>query len=418
MANEAFEARIESIAPGGEGVARAPDGRVAFVPYAAPGDYASLTAISERKHSLECRIDRLIEASPDRVEPECPLFGRCGGCALMHLAYDRQLEAKRRIVEDCCARIGGFAPAGLAIVASPPLGARNRFLPRFLPDGSAGLAMPRSNESTLVPACPVAHESVSAWFADRSDGSARGASVRSGSKDAISSSGPRSGGRGGRSNADEPRFVVFGSDSGLYSGTRGQVARAAVAGREFSFDVAGFFQANVTVFSELVARFVRPLSGSTAVDLFSGCGVFASFLADSHERVVAVERDGAALSHARTNASRAKARVCGAEEWILEREALDGFDTVVVDPPRAGLPREVLDYLSGARWKRLLYVSCDPATFARDARVLLGLDPPASPRGESRGAAKKKATLARIEAFDMYPNAAHVECAALFERQA
>jgi tRNA/tmRNA/rRNA uracil-C5-methylase (TrmA/RlmC/RlmD family) len=179
-----------------------------------------------------------------------------------------------------------------------------------------------------------------------------------------------------------------------------------VRGKNFQFPVAHFFQSNIIVLEKLVERFVEPLKGVLALDLYSGAGLFSLFLADNFDSIECVESDAASMEAARLNLSRARAKVGFSdilvERWIQTPHANRAFDCIVADPPRAGLSPELRAWLAGAQADALLYVSCDHASLARDLRDLT-----------QKGWRTEDITL-----FDFYPQTGRLEAVARLARAA
>lgn len=369
--DKAIEARVERIVKGGYGLCRTAAG-VLLAPMAAPGDLLrGVPAALPGGGPRGLPEAELVEPSPLRVEAPCPLYGDCGGCDFQHLSYAAQLAAKEGILLDCLARIGGVEGPPLAPpIASPAeWGARSRFVFSSDAAGRPSLKRRSSAETVPVPACPVAHPAFSPFLA-----------------------------RGAGAMPPASRLTAFGSDSGLFVGD--EEARAEVLGREFRFKASGFFQSNLGALGRFIEEEILPLRGGRAVDLFCGAGLFSAFLGDKFDEVMGYESDRAAILAARANAPRAR---FSARDLAADPPALAGADLVLADPPRTGLPAKLRAALAAlprqGRAPALLYLSCDPATFARDAAALVA-------GGYS---------LARARAIDFYPQTSHLECAGFFE---
>ena len=368
------ELRVEKAVAGGDGLARL-DGRVVFVEGALPGELVRAELAGGKRDWLKARAVEILEPSPFRVAPACPLAGRCGGCSLQHCSAAGQLALKRGIVEDLFRRqLKRELPAEFDVEGGEPFGYRNRArVHLFRRDGRnvAGFLGRGTHRVVGIGECPVLHASLKGVFAEVA--ALKGAS---------------------------PETDVFGSDAGRFVGN-GVPAVAAVRGCEYRFDTSLFFQSNVAMLERLVDwLFSRSgvRGGNLAIDLFSGVGLFAAQLEGSFDRVVAVEREPGALRWMRENLSpRAEAWTGAAEEW----ESPERPDLVVVDPPREGLAPSLPATL--ARWspRELWYVSCDPATWARDAARL-----------ESEGFVPKE-----LRGFDFYPQTPHLELASIWTRR-
>ncbi|HZO19405.1 MAG TPA: TRAM domain-containing protein [Gemmatimonadaceae bacterium] len=396
------EVTIESIAAGGDGVGRV-DGRVVFVPRSAPGDVGVLEMPATGRFA-RAEFRELRTPSPLRVQPSCMHYvvDRCGGCQLQHLAYDAQLEAKGRIVRDAMQRIGRRSIDVPFVRASPhPWRYRRKLtlaLRRRRGGWIAGLHPfddPRRVFS--LEDCPITHEDVlSVWREVLAAGrhlpqvqELRGA-VRLDDDDSASLTV-----EGGRAWTDSDAF--FGAMprlATLWWVPEGQGRRRLHTRREDSAPGASFAQVNPAVARGLQERVIALTTRhqpTTVVDAYAGLGQTAIALAGRGMRLTAIEldRDASAWTGARLpDGSRA---IAARVEAVLA-EALPA-DVVILNPPRAGVDARVTQILESARPAptALIYVSCDPATLARDVGRLPSY------------------RIASIESFDMFPQTAHVE---------
>jgi 23S rRNA (uracil1939-C5)-methyltransferase len=384
--DEIVELRIESLAAGGDGVGRAPDGRVVFVPFTAPGDLARVAVRERRARWLRGEAIELVEAGPGRTDPLCPVFGTCGGCDWQHLAYDAQVAAKRALLVDAIERIARLpVPESFAFHASPaPYGYRSRA--RVAADrGRVGFRRRRSHAVCAVSRCPVLVPALDAPLARLAA-----------SPPAREAEWELTAGADGR--ASVARLPV--RDSGDW-------VPIEVAGERLRISAGSFVQANALLRGDL-ARVVVEAAGSagTCLELFAGAGFFTVPLARRFARLVAVEANPGAVADLEENL--AAAGLAGVEivaapvAHALESPAIAALapDVVVLDPPRTGLEPAAREALVDQRAPRIVYVSCDPATLARDVAEL-------ADRGWS---------LAALDGFDLFPQTAHVEAVARLER--
>jgi 23S rRNA (uracil1939-C5)-methyltransferase len=391
MAGEIADLRIERLSAGGDGVAREASGRVVFVPLAAPGDLVRVRLRDARKRFARADVLELLEPGAARVQPPCPVFGVCGGCAWQHVAYPAQLSAKAEIVSDALRRIGGFELEKGAVRVTPspsPYGYRNRA--RLLQEGaSLGYRMRRSHALCAVEACPVLQPELSAVLARKRTPLAGGVSREWEISIGISGA-PRA------RPLDEP--CAAGID-----------AVDVCAGEDLLRISPGVFaQANAGLLGPLRDAVVREATSggatTSALELYAGAGLFTLGLARRFDWVTAVESQPNAVADLRFNLRRARLANAdvrpGEVEEVLPRLEVRNPDVVVVDPPRAGLSREAMAELERVGPRRVVYVSCDPATLARDLAVL-------------RGSGHR---LLHVEAFDLFPQTPHVEALAVSER--
>ncbi len=376
--------RIDALAAGGDGVGRGPDGRVVFVPFTAPGDLVRVRLEQRRRRFARARLLEIVEASGARVDPRCPAFGECGGCTWQHVEYAAQAEAKRAIVADALERIGGLTVPEVRLVPSPRPYAYRMRARLQVEAGRVGYRRRASHRLRAVEACPVLLPALEAELAR------------------LAASPPSDGGwelacAGGRVRAaalDDP------------SATRAGRLALDVAGETLGVSPGVFTQAHALLLETLVERVVAAAgAGRLVVELFAGAGLFTLPLARRFTQVVAVEGSAPAARDLRENL--AAAGLAGVEvvSQRVERASarLGGLEpeAVVLDPPRSGLPGGGVALLLRLAAARIAYLSCDPATLARDLRGLCS--------GGYR--------LLRVEAFDLFPQTPHVEALATLERR-
>ncbi|MBW2664782.1 MAG: class I SAM-dependent RNA methyltransferase [Deltaproteobacteria bacterium] len=382
-AAETLELRIDELAAGGDGVGRADDGRVVFVPFTAPGDRVRVRV--ERAHArfLNAKVEALLEPSPHRSDPVCAVFGSCGGCAWQHVDYKAQLDAKAKIVCDAFQRIAGTAaPAKLPITPSPAeYGYRSRARV-FVHAGRVGFRRPRSHALCETERCPILAPPLQHALV----GLARSEAVHDGEWELVAGD-------------DSSRAVEVGRDDGLRVGWR-------LAEDRFEVSAGVFAQSNAGLFGPLEMAVVGAAGeGALVYDFFAGAGFFTLGLARRFERVLALESNRAAardLEHNLAAAGLSNVRVSAERlEHALHDGSLDGErpDAIVLDPPRTGLPPGSSDALAQLEPERIVYLACDPATQARDVGYLIG----------------SGYRLARLEAFDLFPQTPHVESLAVLE---
>lgn len=417
-ARPAQTVRAQGIAAGGRAVARLQDGRVCFVPRAAPGDLLDVEVTRDRGSWTEGRIVRVREPGPGRRDAPCPYYDRCGGCSLQHLEPAAQLSAKAGIVADALRRLGRWDAAAPEVVASPRewrYRTRMTFTLRRLAGGRVVAGLYRLDARgrvldvdarCLLPRAPIA----SAWGALRAawgDGAGRlppGRELRltlrltDEERVVLVVEGGAAGG--------EPGVLVDAvpAISAVWHRPRGARRARRIAGggtgpgphegeEPGAFEGAHAFSQVNPEAAALLAVHVRDVvdagPGERVVDAYAGDGVFGRAAARAGARVVAIERDPEAVR---------RGRGLGPEVDFREGpvEALLGgalpADAAIVNPPRAGLTREVVEVLRERPPARLVYVSCDPATLARDIARL-------APSFRARSA----------RAFDLFPQTARVE---------
>jgi tRNA/tmRNA/rRNA uracil-C5-methylase (TrmA/RlmC/RlmD family) len=400
---------VERPAAGGGFVARAPDGRVVFVRHAAPGERVRARVTADTRTYLRADAIDIVEPSPDRVEPPCPHAGpqRCGGCDYQHIALPAQRRLKAQLVEEQLSRVARLErTVEVEPMAgdSTGLGWRTRVRAAVDRSGTVGFHRHRSHNVEAVALCPVVTPRVDATGA---------MAVRwPGAKEIDVMTGTSSGAvvsvtRRGRPEVQIPDIEA---DVAVRSRTHDDTHAVTMRVQQWTYRVsAGVFwqvhQGAPAALVDAVLEAAAPQAGERAVDLFAGAGLFTLPLADavgSNGTVLAVERDRRACADLRHNTTHLNT-VSILEEAVtpaLVRLDLADADIVVLDPARqgAGIPvMEALAELEPAP-RTVVYVSCDPASFARDARILTeaGWD------------------LTQLRAFDIFPMTEHVELVASF----
>jgi len=434
-ADRFLEVTIEKLVTGGEGLARL-EGQAIFVPLAVPGDKVRVRVSEQRKGFIRAEVAEVITPGPGRREAPCPHFGDCGGCDLQHLDNEHQRTAKRDIVLDCFQRLGKLDLQDLITgpEPGPDLGYRNRIRLVASAAGPYGLLRRGSHDVVPLTTCPIMPErfnrDILPWLrmlppvdqiVVRLDGH-----TGDDSRWLISLYGPPNRlkvlkkiiGALGPGEAPAPGCVglmfnnlpVWGRNYLLYQ----------VAGHTFRAGAQSFFQGNLQVTEQAVAIVRTWLGelrdrgelGSLLGDLFCGVGLFSLTLADMFDRVIAIDSDAAACRDAQNNvhrdeAARGKVSVhTGPLAKVLREPNLAAPELwrqglCVVDPPRRGLEKEGIAALLQAAPRHILYMSCDPATLARDTARLaaVGYEP------------------RHLQVLDMFPQTAHIESLLLLAKQ-
>ena len=407
------EVDVENVAAGGWCVARhrfpgEDRARVIFVRHTLPGERVRVHITEETSRFLRADAVEVLKASPDRVTPPCPYAGpgRCGGCDWQHAGLAAQRELKAAVVREQFARLAGIDRA--VVVEELPghpdgLGWRTRVQFAVTSSGKVGFRRHRSHEVQPVDACRIADARVEELGVQRRPWPAATAvEAITGSRDRAVVVTPRSGARPSTPPLDASTAVLSRDRRGSVGRVRGRTGvREHAAGREWRVSGSGFWQVHPAAADTLagaVTAALEPAAGETALDLYCGVGLFAGVLAGGvgeSGRVVGVEADAGAVRDARHNL-RDLPQVAvqrGRVETALPRLELERADIMVLDPPRAGAGRAVMAAIAALRPRTVAYVSCDPATLARDIAHAheLGLE------------------LAGLRAFDAFPMTHHVE---------
>lgn len=358
--------QIGDVAFGGKGVARE-NGRAVFVPFTIEGELVSAKITRERKQFAEGQVIDLQKRSPHRVEPRCSYFGRCGGCAYQHIDYPHQLEIKSRQVRDLLQRIGKLKSIPIRPIVPSLLeyAYRNR-ITVHAQDGIIGYFRRDSHRLVDVEKCPIAMDEVNRELADL-----RARDVPAGHYTL-------------RAEVDRP--------------LRGRSnTRSETAFHHFTQTNDGIANALRNLIIDLV-----PANEDLLVDAFCGAGFFAKTLLNKFQRVVGIDWDRFAIAVAMENASTKENYIAGDVESGL-RTALEGCDAdrtvVIVDPPSAGLSVRVREAIADLASAKLIYVSCNPSTLARDLATL-----------------QSRFEIKSVTPFDMFPQTAEIEVVAELRR--
>ncbi|HET6639514.1 MAG TPA: class I SAM-dependent RNA methyltransferase [Gemmatimonadota bacterium] len=432
-AGDAVEIDVERIAYGGDGVGRA-DGLVVFVPWTAPGERVRARIVERHSRYARARLEGVLAAVGTRVEPGCPVFGICGGCQLQHLDRESQLESKARAVADAFERIGGMAlsaPPGCEPAAQPwHYRRRATFTWRRWKGGSALGFHAAEDPSAIVDveACPIFAEAGNVALAGLRDALASaplpdgdvpeearvavralpGQDVQAGffcdSAERARELARHCAARTGLATTWGARGTVA-APFALAAGAPRLATRIEIGGLRLRVGFDSFLQADPVAAARLYDAVDAGLAarpGERVVDGYAGVGALTCRLSLAGVRVTAVEAHSGAASDLRANA----AAMGGEPVHVLElpAERVDWRrprpDGVVLNPPRSGCAPAVLDSITRSSARRIVYVSCDPTTLARDVRRL--------------GGAWR---LDSIRAFDLFPQTAHVETVVSLSRE-
>ena len=364
-----FDLKIEDIAFGGKGVGRE-NGKAVFIPFTIEAELISAKITREKKQFAEAEIVDLRQSSPHRVDPPCPYFGRCGGCSYQHIDYAHQLEIKSRQVRDVLQRIGKLKDIPMRPMIPSPLeyAYRNR-ITVHAENGVIGYFRRDSHRLIDVERCPIAMDEVNRELAEL-----RSHDVRDGHYTLRARSGPR-----------------------VFSQTNDGIANAL---RDLIVDLI-------------------PANQGLLIDAFCGAGFFAKALADKFERITGIDWDRFAIAAAKENASAKETYIAGDVEAELRRVLEQTSDveaavptakiharagdtpatTLIVDPPAVGLSAQLRQSILDLTPATLIYVSCNPATLARDLAEL-----------------QSRFKIESVTPLDMFPQTAEIEVVAQLQR--
>lgn len=406
-----LDLHLTAMAHGGAALGRS-QGRVVFVPYTIPGERVRVEIVESHGRWAQGRLLEVLEPSPHRVTPPCPHFGpeQCSGCHFQHMAYEAQVEFKRQVVADQLARIGGLADVDVedCVGAAEPWGYRNYVQFSVTPDGTLGFLTADAHRIVPVQECLVLDPLLDdIWTAlDMEWPQLHRLSLRCGS-------------------ATGDLMAIFELDhyadfaievdipvSCVLLLADGEVAVLMgnshlwehVAGQDYRVSAGSFFPVNTAGAEALVSLLcnsLAPSGGETLVDIYCGVGLFGLSLANEVGRVIGIEAESSAAADFQHNARELD------HVQLIQNKAQTALgrlgkpvDLVVLDPPRSGAGQPVIDEIARLRPMRLAYVSCDPATLARDARHLV----------------QAGYQLREVQPLDLLPQTFHIETLALFAR--
>ncbi|HEU4836295.1 MAG TPA: class I SAM-dependent RNA methyltransferase [Pyrinomonadaceae bacterium] len=378
--DRSLDVEIERILPGGMGLAHA-GGKTVFVSLAAPGDRVRVRVEREQGNVLFASIIEIVTPSPVRIEPPCPYFGRCGGCDFQQLTYEAQLVAKSEMIRDCLHRIARLENVPEIVVTPSPNDWRYRMRAMWQIDQderTIGYYERGSRRVCDVVDCAVLRPELQAKLEK----------VRATEWHEFPP---------GLKHLD----VVAGEEgvsfAPEFAGFETRELSLTVRGEVYRYNAEAFFQINPSLLGPMIEFALGDASGASALDLYSGVGLFTLPLARQFQRVTAVEANPVAVRFARRNLqdsglTNARVIAAGVAEWFRGAPVRD-IDFVLLDPPRAGAESAVIKGIIDLRPVKISYVSCDPATLARDLRKIMA----AGYRIES------------IAGFDLFPQTHHVE---------
>jgi 23S rRNA (uracil1939-C5)-methyltransferase len=418
---------IEKLVYGGDGLAHA-DGNTVFVPYVLPGEVVRAAVKSKKKKLIWAHPVEITSAAKERVKAQCPHFQTCGGCHYQHIPATEQVRLKKEILKETLSRLGGIAWDGpIQEHTAEPLGYRNRA------QWAVRSGMPRAlgyflqESSTIVPIdeCPVLSPGLTRAFQQFQD-MARSGTLPNGvlEIEAFADSSDKKialnvaferfpeqvaelVARFRKGVSDIESLLLLDQKKNKFELTGPGFLTHEAGGYNYQVSHLSFFQVNRFLIEDLLKTVTAGARGELALDLYAGVGFFTLPLASAFRRVVSVDANLAATRDLRLNAENAGVQVTShnqhAEEFLEKTSEKPDF--VVLDPPRAGLGAAAAAKLARLGAPQIIYLSCDPATLARDLAVLMEtqkkpVDAPAN---------KVRYEIAEMHLFDLFPQTFHIE---------
>lgn len=406
---EQIPVTIDDLAFGGDGVGRAPDGTVVFVPLTAVGDAALVSVTQVRKNFARGEVVAISHPGPGRCDPQCRLYGKCAGCQYQHLEYEIEFAAKKKQLRDLLRRIGGIDPLpefAAAVAAPQPYGYRNklRLEPAFMElPGVDGLRLAYgyygNDNRTLqrVTNCPLAADAINDGICDAIHSQWGKANARKRGKD------DRPGALTLRLTSEGALSWYFG-----YAPRRVPWLRETLNGIEYSVPLGSFWQVNPAVAGQLleaIAGWVEPLTAETFIDAYAGVGTFTCAMRNPFRERLLIENDREAAKAAQFNVAGRRQLGCQIIPQTTEKalpkllgKCNAAATAVLLDPPRSGCQDAVIEALTARHPATVIYVSCNPSTLARDLKRLC---------------ANGSYHVEKLAIFDMFPRTAHFETAVM-----
>lgn len=390
---------------GGNSLAKI-DNKSVFIPYAIPGETLSINIVQHKNDYDNAEIVEIVKTSEHRVTPPCKYYGLCGGCNMMHIDTDYQRELRKQMLTDTFAQFKIDVSDKIEIIKDNDFNYRSRF--QFT-DG--GLSQKNTNNIINIDNCLCADKNINNFLTSTDFSKRPKGRVHIFGSDKIDSdkkikievnnqpdrnAGVKLKGKGKIKKIKENHYF-----SGTILSPENQIT-VKLNNKNITFDVRGFFQSNLAVFEKVLKLICDTLpDGNSVLDMYSGCGSISAFLADKFKQVTLVEHNRDAIVFAEQNMAGTNHTSFGLSgaAWVKNcASTLPPFDACVVDPPRSGMEKEVLDYLCKSKIPFIRSLSCDPVTHARDAEKLI----------------KAGYKLEKIYLLDFYPHTSHIESLAIF----
>jgi 23S rRNA (uracil1939-C5)-methyltransferase len=391
---------IEKLVYGGDGLSRTV-GQTLFVPFALPGEEVQVEAVVQRGKILRAASSQILSGSPHRVQPGCDYFGKCGGCHYQHADYEYQLAQKVAILRETLARLGRVVVTGeISTVHANPWHYRNRIKLHF-DKRRVGYREAESHKLCPIATCPIASPKLNEVITIFN-----GAAQQREWPTFLTSLEIFTNERDVQlhvTDASRPIAGRFFSWCGeLVPGFEPTFINYESHGRQLRIGRGTFFQVNRFLVEALVTEVVGRHEGETAIDLYAGAGLFALSLSERFKAVTAVERSAAAYRDLVHNCGPAQDKIVAVQASTDEflAQLVEAPDLVIADPPRTGLTRIVAASLLRIKPPRIVLVSCDPATLARDLEVLTPLY-----------------SISRMALIDLFPQTFHFETVVHLERK-
>ena len=420
MPSTTYEITLDKLTYGGDAMGRLPDGRAVFVPFGLPGETVRIQLTQEKQNFARGGILEILKSSLDRITPKCKHFIQCGGCHYQNLPYENQLLAKTDILRDQLQRIGKIEnPPIQPMVASPSeWNYRNHIQFHLTDDGKIGFINPNGNAVLPIEECHLPEAAIDNFWRElqfESRMNLERVSLRAGADDDLILV--------LESDTEETHELEIEADISIvhvYEDHPVVIAGSdhltlQILGKDFHVSAPSFFQVNTKMAEKMVQHLLTNLPipqsansptslSTTLLDLYCGVGLFSKFFAPKYAKVIGIESSESANEDFAINLDEFYNVELyeGTAEEILPALVgqIGNLSNMIVDPPRAGLDKHVLDAILQINPQVIAYVSCDPSTLARDAARLI----------------KGGYILKQVTPFDLFPQTYHIESISIFER--
>ena len=382
-------------------------GKTVMVQGALPNEIVEVEFLTSTKDYEIAKVVKIIEKSPHRIEPKCKNFGICGGCNLQYATEDYQKQLRTEILQDIFSVLEKETELPqIKVVSDNSWKYRNRF--QF---HKGGLMESKSNKSVKISDCPIASDEINYFLNDKNTLNnpiffnasryyvfgykecLKGAILEEKNKKNIVGKTKKKVKSGGKRNIYEGTFLNPES-----------LMTIDVLDKKITFDVKGFFQSNVSMLEKTVEIIKHDFGGENLLDMYAGVGTFSTFLTDNFSKVTLVEhnRDAIALAELNLQGKNHESYGVSGEKWVNEyaNKIKTEFDGVIIDPPRSGMEKSVLNWLCSSNIPSIRSLSCDPVTHARDLKELV----------------KFGYKIKDIYLLDYYPQTCHIESLVILEK--
>jgi len=405
-----FDIQLEKLTYGGEAMGRLPDGRAVFVPFGLPGETVRVRLVQDKQSFARGELLEVLTASPERINPKCKHFGKCGGCHYQNMAYEKQLQAKTEILRDQLQRIGKIENPPLKPIVASPLewNYRNHMQFHLTAEGKMGFVNSKGNSTFPIEECHLPEAGINAFWPQlqfESNKDFERVSLREGRDEELmvvleseKLETPEI-----EIEADVSVVHLFDEHPVVIAGRDNLIVN--ILEKDFHVSATSFFQVNTKMAEKMVEHLLAKLpvnSESTLLDVYCGVGLFSKFFAPKCKLVIGIESSESACEDFAINLDEFDNVELyeGAAEEVLPGLAgrLDISAYMIVDPPRAGIEKHALDAIINIKPQVIAYVSCDPSTLARDAaRLIVG-----------------GYRLTEVTPFDLFPQTYHIESISIF----